>query len=342
MFVPLLPCPTFGLRAGRNLSGWIFGASLILQIGCDGAQSSLAPAGKGAETIADLFWWMVIGTGIIWLAVIGLTYYSFRAVPASEYRTASVFIIGGGALIPTAVLAVLLVYGLRLLLDMLAPAPPGSLKIAVTGEQWWWRVKYPSSTGESITLSNEIRLPVGKPVEFELDSADVIHSFWIPSLGGKVDMFPGRQTRLKLEPTRTGIFRGACAEYCGSSHALMTFYVVVTEQDEYTAWLKRQAESARSSEEPLAIRGSEVFRASGCGACHAVRGTAAKGSVGPDLTHVGSRLSLGAGILSNSRDDFQHWISQTERIKPEVHMPSFHMLSQEDQRALAAYLDSLE
>ena len=311
-------------------------------VGCEGAQSSLDPAGHGAEKIADLFWWMAGGAAMIWTAVIGLALYSMYVAPGRQSRHASWLIIGGGALVPTVVLAILLVYGLAMMPAMLAPAPDGSLKISVTGEQWWWRVQYSSATGESIALANEIRLPVGEPVEFHLASADVIHSFWIPSLGGKVDMIPGRQTRLKLEPTRTGVFRGACAEYCGGSHALMAFYVVVTERDEFDAWLERQAQPAQTPVEPLAVRGREVFISSGCGACHSVRGTSAKGVVGPDLSHVGGRMSLGAGIMSNRPDDFLRWIIHNETIKPEVHMPSFKMLPQDDLRALAAYLDSLE
>jgi cytochrome c oxidase subunit 2 len=317
-------------------------ASMMLLVGCDGAQSSLVPAGRDAEQIANLFWWMAAGATTIWLAVVGLAVYSVRLTPGPSSRYASGLIIGGGALVPTVVLAVLLAYGLALIPEMLAPAPDGSLKITVTGEQWWWRVRYETSSGEQIALANEIRLPVGEPVEFHLESADVIHSFWIPSLGGKVDMFPGRQTRLKLEPTRTGVYRGACAEYCGTSHALMTFYVVVSEKEEFEHWIKRQSEPAHSPPEPLAVRGREVFVASGCGACHTLRGTTAKGVIGPDLTHVGGRMSLGAGILSNRADDFLDWLSHNETLKPEVHMPSFRMLPDDDRIALAAYLDALE
>ncbi len=326
----------------RRRIGLGLGAIAIQLAGCDGAQSSLAPAGRSAEQIADLFWWMAAGAAVVWAAVVGLVVYSVRVAPGRRNRHASLLIMGGGALVPTGILAMLLVFGLSLMPEMLAPAPEGSLKIIVTGEQWWWRVRYELATRKSIVLANEIRLPVGEPVEFHLESADVIHSFWIPSLGGKVDMIPGRQTRLKLEPTRTGVFRGACAEYCGASHALMSFFVVVSEKGEYEGWLKRQAEPAPSPAGPLATRGQEVFVASGCGACHTVRGTAARGAVGPDLTHVGSRMSLGAGLLSNNPDDFLHWLTQNERIKPGVHMPSFDVLPQDDRRALAAYLDTLE
>jgi cytochrome c oxidase subunit II len=315
---------------------------LVVLAGCDGSQSSLVPAGRSAKRIADLFWLMTWGAGLIWAAVVGLTFYSVYAAPGRESRRTSLMIILGGAVIPTIVLTCLLVYGLAMMPEMLTPAPEGSLRINVTGEQWWWRVRYEAPDGQSIVLANEIHLPVDEPVEFELESADVIHSFWIPSLGGKVDMIPGRQTRLKLEPTRTGVYRGACAEYCGASHALMTFYVVVSSKAEFEAWLDQQSKPAKPPVDPLAISGQKIFLSSGCGACHAVRGTESHGTVGPDLTHVGSRISLGAGIAPNTAKDFLRWLTDTPTIKPEVHMPCFRMLPEDDLRALAAFLDGLQ
>jgi cytochrome c oxidase subunit 2 len=243
---------------------------------------------------------------------------------------------------PAVVLALLLVYGLAMLPKTIARAPEGSLKIAVTGEQWWWQVRYLSPNGEEVVLANEIRIPVGEPVEFELDSRDVIHSFWIPSLGGKMDMIPGRRTRLTLRPTRTGTFRGVCAEYCGTSHALMAFYVVVTEKAEFVQWLDQQRQPAPAPAEPIAVKGREFFFSYGCSACHTVRGTAADGVVGPDLTHTGSRLSVGAGALPNEPQAFQKWIARTDKVKPGVSMPHFGMLPPEELKALAAYLDSLQ
>ncbi|MGH7962071.1 MAG: cytochrome c oxidase subunit II, partial [Candidatus Binatia bacterium] len=237
---------------------WLVSVGALVLAGCGGPQSALNPAGLGAERIADLFWWMTVAAVFIWLVVVGLAVYAVRARPESyNRRQEALWIIGGGAVIPTVALAVLLAYGLALLPDLLAPAPEGSLKIAVSGEQWWWRVRYLPPGGEAVELANEIRLPVGERVEFHLNSPDVIHSFWIPSLGGKMDMFPGRQTRLTLEPTRTGVFRGVCAEYCGTSHALMSFSVMVLEKEEFARWLARQEEPAQSPAEPLALRGQE-------------------------------------------------------------------------------------
>jgi cytochrome c oxidase subunit II len=328
---------------GRNACQWIVSTGALSLAGCSGPQSALDPAGRGAERIADLFWWMTTGSILIWLAVIGLAVYAIRVRPeAHSHRQSQLMIIGGGAIIPTLVLAGLLVYGLALMPGLLTPAPEGSLKIAVTGEQWWWRVRYLPPGGEAVELANEIRLPVGERVEFSLQSPDVIHSFWIPALGGKIDMIPGRVNRLTLEPTRTGVFRGVCAEYCGTSHALMNFSVVVLEKEEFARWLAHQAEPAQEPTPTLAAHGQMLFLANGCSACHTIRGTPADGVVGPDLTHVGGRLSLGAGILPNDPEAFLRWIAHTEDVKPGVHMPAFGVLPAEDLQALAAYLEGLQ
>jgi cytochrome c oxidase subunit II len=310
---------------------------------CDGPLSALSPAGLEAERIARLFWWMSGAGAIIWLAVVGLAIYAIR--PERERHTlrgARTLIVVGGFVFPTVALAGLLSYSLAMLPDFLAPVPPGSLRVSVVGEQWWWRVRYHHPSRGVVDLANEIRLPAGEPVEFQLESRDVIHSFWIPSLAGKSDMIPGRRTRLRIEPLRTGVFKGVCAEYCGTSHALMGFPVVVLEKEEFESWLDRESEPAAMSDAPLAAWGRELFDTSGCGACHTVRGTNADGFLGPDLTHVGSRLRLGADLLPNTLEDFELWISRTEELKPSVHMPPFGMLPPSELTALAAYLGSLK
>jgi cytochrome c oxidase subunit II len=322
-------------RRGNVLHG------VFLLPGCSGRQSALEPAGRGAEQIAELYSWMAAGAVLVWLAMVALTVYALSESAPHKQEKAKLLIIGGGAAVPTLILTGLLVYGLLILRSLSAPAPPGTLQVAVSGEQWWWRVRY-LIDGKAIELANEVRLPVGKPVEFHVASFDVVHSFWIPSLGPKMDMIPGRTNRLVLHPTRTGTFRGVCAEYCGESHALMAFDVVVLTDEEFAGWLDHQSQPARTSSESLVAEGRKSFFASGCGACHAVRGTEADGVVGPDLTHVGSRASLGAGTLPNDADGFLRWISQTGQIKPGVQMPHFGMLPLEERRAIAAYLESLE
>lgn len=310
---------------------------------CTGVQSSLDPAGNEAGQITKLFWVMTTGAIIVWLGVIALLVYAVRLRPESfTRRKANWMIVGGGVVMPLTVLTVLLLYGLAPIPALLAPAPPGSLRIEVSGEQWWWRVRYSPAGQDPITVANEIRLPVGEPVEFHLESPDVIHSFWIPPLGGKMDMIPGRKTRLVLTPSRTGTFRGVCAEYCGASHALMAFAVVVQEKEEFTAWLAHQSGPAETPRDELSAHGGQLFMAHGCSACHTVRGTPAAGSIGPDLTHVGGRLTVAAGTLANEPNALNRWITQTHEVKPGVLMPSFHMLPSEDVRALAAYLEGLK
>lgn len=304
-------------------------------------QSALVTAGRDAERIADLFNVMAIGGLIIWVAVTAVAVYVIRVRRPHSERAANLLILGGGVALPTVVLGALLAYGLPVLPAILAPAHAGSLRIHVTGKQWWWRVHYMTPDGP-IETANELRLPVGQRVELQLASRDVIHSFWVPSIAGKMDMIPGRVTRLALEPTRTGVFRGVCAEYCGASHALMAFHVVVMEESEFTAWLEAQAQPAQAPLDALAAQGAAAFSANGCTACHTVRGTATAGQIGPDLTHVGSRLGIGAATLRNEPEAFATWIAQTDRVKPSVHMPAFRGLSATDLSALAAYLDSLQ
>ena len=330
-------------RRSHDAGHVVLASSMLILAGCGGRQSALEPAGHAAQDIAEIFWWMTAGGVVIWIAVIALTIYAVRIPPeAHNQRRTSYLVIGGGAIVPTIVLTVLLVYGLAPLPHLLAPAPEGSLRIFVSGEQWWWRIRYEVPGKEPVVLANEIRLPVGEPVEFRLDSPDVIHSFWVPSLGGKIDMIPGRTTRLALTPTRTGVFRGACAEYCGTSHALMSFYVIVHTREDFSRWLAHQQTPAIPSDAAVPARGRELFLASGCGACHTVRGTPANGVIGPDLTHVGTRLTIGAGSLPNNAEALLRWIARTEHVKPEVLMPAFGMLPHEDLQALAIYLEGLK
>jgi cytochrome c oxidase subunit II len=249
---------------------------------------------------------------------------------------------GAGVIGPTVLLSGLLVYSLTMLPELLAPAPAGSLRIHVTGEQYWWRVRYLREGQAPIELANELRLPLDQPAQIELESRDVIHSFWVPSLGGKVDAIPGRKTRLRLHSSRIGRFRGACAEYCGTSHAWMAFWVVVQEPNDFERWLSEQAEPAAAPGAGLPAEGAQRFVYSGCGACHTVRGTSALGRIGPDLTHVGSRLSLAAATLDNTRADARRFIASPERIKPGVRMPAFHMLPADHLDAVSAYLDGLK
>jgi cytochrome c oxidase subunit 2 len=217
------------------------------------------------------------------------------------------------------------------------------LRIEVVGKQWWWEVRYPLANGAtSIVLANELRLPVNRPVELVLSSTDVIHSFWAPSLAGKVDMIPGRTTRLLMQTSEAGVFRGQCAEYCGGQHALMSLFIVTQEPTEFDAWLSRQAQPASEPSDAFLKLGYDAFFKGDCHTCHTVRGTPAEGTDGPDLTHVGGRKSLAAGALSNHIGTMAGWIAGAQDIKPGSNMPSDPVFTGEELRAVSAWLGSLE
>ena len=183
-----------------------------------------------------------------------------------------------------------------------------------------------------------MRIPVGTPVVLELTSPDVIHSFWVPNLAGKLDMIPGRTNVLTLTATEAGISRGQCAEYCGGAHAFMAFYVIALEGAEYDEWLAHEASDAVRSDS----EGAALFEELGCGSCHAIRGTSATGVVGPDLTHVGSRMSLAAAALPNDAEAFARWIRDNQHIKPGNRMPPYETLGDEELALLANYLEGLK
>lgn len=319
----------------------VLALAVLAAVGCDGPQSALSPAGEAAAELAQLFYVMATGAAVIWLIVVGIALYSLLRPETGSRRKAAISIIGGGVLFPTVILTALLAYGLSSLADLVAPAPDDAVNISVVGYQWWWRVQYETDDG-TVELANEIHLPVDRPVAFHLESGDVVHAFWIPSLGGKVDMIPGRATRLKLAPTKTGVYRGVCAEFCGSSHALMAFPTVVESPEAFTRWLEDQAAPAQAPDSLPTQQGAELFARHGCGACHRIRGTTADGSLGPDLTHVGSRQTLAAGTLPNEPASFARWIQNPSAVKPDAKMPRFDMLPAAEIEAIAAYLDSLQ
>jgi cytochrome c oxidase subunit 2 len=217
------------------------------------------------------------------------------------------------------------------------------LRIEVIGKQWWWEVRYEQpGGGEHIVLANEIRIPVDRPVELVLSSADVIHSFWAPSLAGKVDMIPGRTTRLRIQTSEAGTYRAQCAEYCGGQHALMSLVVVATNPNEFATWLERQRQPAPVPTQEFLKAGYDAFFKGNCQTCHTIRGTSARGTEGPDLTHVGGRRSLGAGVLDNHIGTMAGWIAGAQDIKPGSKMPSEPVFTGVELRALSAWLGSLE
>jgi cytochrome c oxidase subunit 2 len=328
------------------------------------AQSALHPAAdSGAELIDQLGTVLYIGATAIFLVVMTLAVYGIFG-KATNVDTRK-WIVGGGLIFPAITLTALLVYSLavgnglsaigasnalQLFLDCFglgaerAQTQEGRLlRIHVVGKQWWWEVRYEQpGRSDHVVLANEIRMPIDRPVELMLSSTDVIHSFWAPALAGKVDMVPGRTTKLRMQTSEIGTFRAQCAEYCGGQHAWMALFVVTQSPSDFTAWLALQARSVTVPRDEFLKVGYDAFFKGDCHSCHTIRGTPAKGSDGPDLTHVGARKSLGAGVLNNHIGTMVGWIAGAQDVKPGVNMPSSPIFTGVELRALSAWLGSLE
>jgi cytochrome c oxidase subunit 2 len=255
---------------------------------------------------------------------------------------ARVWLVGGGVVFPAAVLSALFVYEMARWPVAAATGGPGDVVVSVTGKVWWWEVRYPNpSGGPDIVLANEIHLPAGRPVVVGLNSTDVIHSFWVPSLAGKVDAVPGRVQQLRLDAVAPGVYRAPCAEFCGDQHAKMTALVVVETPADFERWLRAQAAPAVAPDEPDAVRGRAVFEAQRCAGCHTIRGLFDGTDAGPDLTHVGSRRFLGAGTVPADAAGFVQWIGGVQHLKAGARMPSYDRLDAQSLSALAAFLAAL-
>ena len=326
-----------GVRLTNVSRSWLADSAAALLClalaACSPIQSALHPAGEEAAGVALLFWVMAGAGAVIWFIVMGFALYAVlgRNRPKTE-RFADRFILIGGVAFPSITLAILLVFGLSLLPSWTEDEPP-DIRVHISAEQYWWRIAYERGDGTRVETANEVHLPAGAIVEFVLNSPDVIHSFWIPALGGKMDAIPGRTNVLRLIPTKPGIYRGVCAEFCGSSHALMAFDVEVHSTEDFAAWLERAAAAATADVSP--------FARAGCGGCHTIRGVSELGSVGPDLTHLASRRTIAAGSLPNTPATLRTWLTAPEGIKPGSHMPSYAMLPDAELDALVAFLREL-
>jgi cytochrome c oxidase subunit 2 len=315
---------------------------LFTLVGCQGVQSIFAPQGPRAAEIATLGWLLIAGGALVLLIVCLALWLAIRGGPQARSRLASSSaVIVGGIVFPAITLSALLGYDLWLLRAGVRANAEPAIRIEVVGEQWWWRVAYLLPSGERVASANEIRIPLRQAVEFELKSNDVIHSFWVPNLAGKVDMIPGRTTRLRVIADRPGVFRGQCAEYCGGPHAWMATTVVAMDDAEHAAWLSNETGAAADPQTDMGRSGKALFLAAGCGSCHAVRGTPAAGVLGPDLTHIGSRRSIGADLLPMTQADLARFIADGQVLKPGNRMPPFRIFSSSELDAVAAYLFGL-
>lgn len=306
---------------------------------------AIHPAGPQTDAIALLSWALIamfVAVTLLVVATSALAFWGDERWRTRIGREGVVIALGVG--LPVVVLTALLVWGLVLTRQLVPPPEPDALHLRVSGEQWWWRVTYldgAASNGTPMQTANEIVIPTGRSIEIALISPDVIHSFWVPQLAGKTDAIPGIVNRVVFTATRAGIYRGYCAEYCGGPHAHMGFRVIAVRPDRYARWRAAQAREATTPASPIARRGARAFDLAGCGGCHTVRGTQAVARFGPDLTHVGSRRTLGGGLLENTPRNRARWITSVQHLKPGVHMPAYRQLAREDVEAIAAYLGTL-
>jgi cytochrome c oxidase subunit 2 len=320
----------------------------LLSLGaCAGVQSPLAPAGDQASALHSLFTLMMIVCGGVYLLVMAGMVWSVLSA-RSRRRTGAVIGSERGLGRGLYAAAAALVIGLTVLIlgsfladrALIAARSEAALAVRVTGHQWWWRIEYRDPTrGRWVETANELHLPVGRTARVELASADVIHSFWVPNVAGKIDMIPGRRNVVDLSPRRLGWFRGQCAEFCGTQHAHMAFDVKVDGQADFDAWLARQDAAVAVAAVGTPSRGAAVFLRA-CGSCHSVRGTSATGRAGPDLTHFADRRAIAAGTLPMSRGGIQGWLAQPQALKPGTSMPAVPLLPA-DADAVASYLETL-
>lgn len=316
-----------------------------------GPDSMLAAGGVQAKHIEDLFLAYLDVAAIVFVLVVGAFVWAIvrreradapeRAEPAEEAVRPKRRVVGAASAVTVVTLLVLLVLSIMTSRALASLSPKDAVKIHVTGKQWWWKVQYPAETaGMQFDTANEIHVPVGKTIELHLASADVIHSFWIPSLHGKRDLIPGKNGTFVFRADEPGRYEGQCAEYCGTQHANMKIIVVAEPEAEFRAWLEHQKAPAVTPSDPVTLHGQEVFVRSRCITCHAISGTEAFATVGPDLTHVASRRIIAASSAVTP-GHLAGWIANPQGMKPGTQMPA-SSFAPEDLNALVAYLGSLK
>ena len=292
--------------------------------------STLDPHGSAAARINGV-WWLLFALAVAVFVVVGallLVGALRRPRRGADGPSDTVWILAGGVLVPTVILMVLAVDTISTTRALRASAHAGVEHVEVIGREWWWEVRYPQ---EGVVTADEVHIPLGRPIEIGLTTGDVIHSFWVPQLAQKIDTIPGQRNTLRFTATRAGTYRGECLQFCGIQHANMNFLVVVQSPADFATW-------APTPTDPGAAEGEQVFTTESCAGCHTVRGTSAAGTKGPDLTHFGTRLTIGADTVPNTPDTLGRWISDSQSFKPGNLMPPIP-LSGEELRSVVAYLE---
>lgn len=311
--------------------------------------SALEPAGIQAARSRELFDQFLAITTVVSVLVFGAFVVAIllRRRTSEEPTTAksetkrSLRVVVSASVLSAIILVSLVVMSVRTSHALDALPLDGALQIKLTGHRWWWEVEYLGERPDAaVRTAYELHVPVGRTIEIQLASVDVIHSLWVPNLSGKRDLIPGKPSTLLLRADRPGIYDGMCAEYCGTQHANMRIRIVAEAASDFEAWLARTRAPAREPVTDEEIRGRSLFLTGRCAACHAIAGTTAFARVGPDLTHVASRGALAMGTLANDDEHLAGWIREPNDAKPGVIMPESGR-SPDEQRALVAYLRSL-
>jgi cytochrome c oxidase subunit II len=320
-------------------------------------QSALNPAASESAHIVHL-WWIFFSVMLVIFALVAIFLFiailrnksrtrddprlDVNADPAQATESRATNVVSALVVVTVLILFALLIGDFFTGNAIYATPDPNALAIKITGHQWWWEVEYQDpQPSEIVTTANEIHVPVGKPVKLELQSSDVIHSFWVPNIHGKKDLVPGHPTTTWFTARRTGEFRGQCAEYCGEQHAHMRLVFVSQPAEEFEFWLAAQKQSAPQPRTDSQRRGREVFLSAQCVMCHTIQGTKARATLGPDLTHIAGRKMIAAGELPNTRGYLAGWILNASALKPGVRMPP-NQLSSDDLNSLLDYLESLK
>jgi cytochrome c oxidase subunit 2 len=326
------------------------GLFLLLCGGCGGPEDSLSPQSHQVHDIALLFWWMLAVAAVGMGLVIALLLLSFKRRhrrglgrdtegPTPGERASWYVVIGAGIALPIVlIVALFVISNVFIIRTTQAPAASSTrLTVEVVGHEWWWEVRYP---GTRAVTANEIHIPVDTPVRLEVRTADVIHSFWVPRLNRKIDAIPDQTNVIELHADAPGRYRGECTEFCGLQHAHMGVYVFAEPPAQFRRWLARQSAPAASPNSAQAQAGRQAFVGGSCASCHAIRGTAASGDTGPDLTHLASRTTIGALTAPQTAETLRAWIVGSQHLKPGNQMPDIR-LPDDQVDALVAYLKGL-
>ena len=330
----------------RSVAGraFVVAGAAALASACSGnPPSTLDPKGSGAERIAGLTYLLLwISAGAFVIVCIGLALSIIRGrnkpddVDKSEVRWGGPFILISGGIIPAVILAGVFVISVRDQALLSKAAGDSVMTIDVVGHLWWWEARYPNGA----VTANEIHIPVGETVRLRLTTDDVIHSFWVPQLQAKTDMINGHVNYMSLDADEPGRYRGQCAEFCGLEHAKMLFYVVAEPRPVFDRWVENEALDVAAPFTPTAEEGERVFLDGSCAGCHAIRGTEADETLGPDLTHLATRKTLASGIMPNTAANLEELILHPQVVKPGITMPPTS-LSDDELSALVEYLQQL-